>query len=64
VRLRGKRVQKFGPDEHTLRLGSDWPVMATLRLQSAGSSMTALNWEPDSSAALERVHCYVRFHVA
>jgi hypothetical protein len=37
---------------------------ATLRLQSAGSSMTALNWEPDSSAAFEKIHCSVRFHGA
>jgi hypothetical protein len=28
VRLRGKRVQKFGPHEHALRMGSDWPLMA------------------------------------
>src|SRR5258708_38472955 len=28
VRLRGKRVQKFGPHEHTFRMGSDWPLMA------------------------------------
>ena len=27
----GKRVQKFGPHEHTTRMGSDWPVMAIMR---------------------------------
>jgi hypothetical protein len=26
--VRGKRVQNFGPHEHTLRMGSDWPLMA------------------------------------
>jgi hypothetical protein len=31
VRLRGKRVQKFGPHEPRLRLGRDAPVMAMLQ---------------------------------
>ena len=31
MRLRGKRVQKFGPHEHTFRMGSDWPLMAIWR---------------------------------
>ena len=31
VGLRGKRAQRFGPHEHTLRLGRDWPVMAIFR---------------------------------
>jgi hypothetical protein len=34
VRLRGKRAQKFGSHERTLRLGRDWPVMAIFRQQS------------------------------
>ena len=36
MRLRGKRVQKFGPHEHTFRMGSDWPLMAIVHaLRSA-----------------------------
>jgi hypothetical protein len=31
VRLRGKRVQQFGPHEHAFRMGSDWPLMALYR---------------------------------
>ncbi len=31
VRFRGKRVQKFGPHEHTLKMGTDWPLMAIMR---------------------------------
>ncbi|MEA2543059.1 MAG: hypothetical protein QOH35_4425 [Acidobacteriaceae bacterium] len=46
VRLRGKRVQNFGPHEHTPRMGSDWPVMAELLLIEKTSIKLALNY-PD-----------------
>ena len=29
--MRGKRVQKFGPHEHTVKVGTDWPLMAMYR---------------------------------
>ena len=34
TRTRGKQVEKFGPPEHTLRMGTDWPINMAMRALS------------------------------
>ena len=31
MRFRDKQVQKFGSHDHTVRMGTDWPLMAIYR---------------------------------